>query len=112
MLRRSLNNFVGGWFIGAFEPSVLQTDGFEVAVKRYSAGDQEPVHYQRTATEVTVVVSGRCRLGSETLGPDDLIVLPPLESADFEALEDVVLVAVKFPSIADDKVLGEPHAHR
>jgi len=47
-----------GWLIGDFEPSVLRTEGFEVAVKYYKAGDQEENHYHKTAREITVVISG------------------------------------------------------
>ncbi len=101
--------FVGGWFLGAFSPSLLYTNDFEVCVKRYLKGDVEPVHYQLTATEFTYVISGLCRIGNAELGADDIIEIPPMVSADFEALSDVVLVAVKTPSQSDDKRLGTPN---
>ncbi len=97
---------MGGWFLGAFRPSLLHTDEFEVCIKRYLKGDVEPVHHQLTATEFTYVISGRCRIGDVELVADDIIEIPPLVSADFEALTDVVLVAVKTPSKPDDKRLG------
>lgn len=109
MRRNTLNDFIGGWFIGSFTPTLFRTDQFEVAVKRYAAGDREANHHQRIATEVTVVVSGRCRLGPWILEPNDVVTIEPLEAADFEALDDVVLIAVKYPSLPDDKVLGDPH---
>ena len=97
---------MGGWFLGAFSPSLLHTNDFEVCVKRYRKGDVEPVHYQLTATEFTYVISGLCRIGNVELEADDIIEIPPLASADFEALSDVVLVAVKTPSQPDDKRFG------
>jgi len=104
----NLSDYVGGWFIGDFSPSLIRTDKFEVAVKRFRAGDTEPMHYQLTAIEITVVVSGRCRIGSRILSESDIVEIGPFESVGFEALTDVILVAVKTPSLPDDKVLGSP----
>ena len=39
MEKHNLNEMIGGWFIGNFEPSLLKTDNVEVAVKNYNAGD-------------------------------------------------------------------------
>lgn len=104
----SLKDFVGGWFIGDFEPTLYRNSHFEVSVKRYQVGSSEPTHFQLLSTEYTVVVSGRCRLGDVEFGPDDIIRIPPLEAAGFEALTDVVLVAIKTPSAPSDKVVGVP----
>lgn len=108
MNKSHVNDYWGGWFIGNFEPSLLATGAFEVGYKRYSPGDTEPVHYQLTATEYTLVVSGRCRLGGVELGPGDIMEIGPNEPAGFEALEDVILVAIKTPSIPSDKRVGTP----
>ena len=108
MERRNVVGYVGGWFIGDFVPTMLATRDFEVCIKRYSTGDREPLHFQLLATEFTLVISGRCRIGAYMLGPDDVLRIDPLEAADFEALTDVVLVAIKTPSISSDKRLGEP----
>lgn len=107
MKRVNISDFTGGWFIGDFEPTLLKTTSFEVAVKSFSPGDTEPLHYQLTSTEYTVVVSGRCRLGGFVLEQGDVLEIPPNESAAFEALDHVVLVAIKTPSLPDDKRLGD-----
>lgn len=101
-----LNDFVGGWFIGNFTPTMSGTEDFEVCLKRYKSGDREPVHYQLSATEFTLVVEGKVRMGGLYLERDDILEIPPLVAADFEALTDAVVVAVKTPSLPSDKVLG------
>ena len=108
MRKARLDEFSGGWFIGNFEPTLVGTTDFEVCLKRYKRGVREPEHFQRVSTEVTLVIEGLCRIGTEVLCGNDIIEIAPNESADFEALEDVVLVAVKFPSLPSDKVLGSP----
>ena len=30
----NLNNFIKGWVIGSFDPSLFQTDDFEISIKR------------------------------------------------------------------------------
>jgi hypothetical protein len=64
------------------------------------------MHYQLTAVEVTVVITGRCRIGMEVLEEGDILEILPYEMADFEALTDVTLVAIKAPSLPADKVVS------
>lgn len=105
MRRASLEDMIGGWFVGDFAPTVLATRDVEVAIKRYAVGDREASHHHRVATEVTVLVAGQARIGGEPLSAGDIIVLDPGESSDFEALTDVTVVTVKHPGARDDKYL-------
>lgn len=103
MRRFELREFTGGWVIGNFAPSITRSQDFEFGVKYFAKGDREPQHFQAVAQEVTVVVSGRVRVGGLMLSAGDICQIPPGESADFEALENCALAVVKFPSIPDDK---------
>ena len=106
MEKARLKDFPGGWIVGHFSPSVLRSDDVEVAIKFYKAGETEPEHFQETATEITVVLKGRCMLNGELLAAGDLLSVPPAISGSFEALTDVQIVAIKSPSLAGDKILG------
>lgn len=105
MKKFKLEKFKGGWFIGNFEPTLVKTEGFEVAVKHYKKGDKERAHVHKLADEFTVVVSGKCRLNGEILGPSDIALIRKGEAMteDFEALEDTVNTVVKIPSVIGDK---------
>lgn len=98
-----LNSYSGGWFIGDFDPSVLRTPDFEVAVKSYRAGTTEPLHHHRIATEYTVVISGAAIINNSTISAGQIIEIMPFESATFRAIEDTVTVVVKKPSAPTDK---------
>jgi hypothetical protein len=98
-----LEHFRGGWFIGDFTPTLFATPHAEVAVKHHRAGDREAWHEHRVATELTVVVSGRVRMGEVTAEAGTVVVLEPGSGTDFEALTDAVTVAVKLPSVPGDK---------
>ena len=102
----NIDDMLGGWFIGNFEPSIYVTDNFEVGYKIYSTGDTEPNHFQNIATEITLIISGTARIGDQIVNPGSLVIIPPKEKADFEAITDVSLIAVKFPSIPSDKVIS------
>jgi quercetin dioxygenase-like cupin family protein len=102
----SIDEFTKGWFVGDFSPAILITKEFEIAVKWFKAGDREPLHKQIIATEITVVIDGKIRLGGETFVKGDVITIPPGEFAEFESVTDSALVCVKTPSLPNDKVLG------
>ncbi|MBL4900976.1 MAG: cupin domain-containing protein [Colwellia sp.] len=102
-----LDNMIKGWFIGAFEPTLINTNDVEVAVKEYKYGDSEGLHYHKIATEITVIVSGKVKMNNVIYNKGDIIVIEPNEATDFEALEDTICTVVKYPGASDDKYLGE-----
>ena len=108
MNRYDLKEFENGWIIGNFSPSILRNENFEIAIKRYHPGDTEVRHYQRIATEVTFVVSGKIRMNDEIIEENQIIELLSLEEFDFEALEKSVVVCIKYPSIPNDKIISIP----
>ncbi len=105
MDKLNLKDFVGGWFVGDFEPSLFKNQCVEVGVKFFKSGDVEPSHKQLIATEITVISEGSVRIGKLVLKKGDTLIIYPGEYADFEALTDGSLTCLKFPSIPSDKVL-------
>jgi len=105
MKKHNLDDMVGGWFIGHFEPTILKTDDFEVAVKIYKKGDYEENHFHKIATEYTLIMDGEVIMSGENYSSGDIVVIKPNESTDFRALTDVKTVVVKTPSVANDKYL-------
>lgn len=100
-----LDNFVGGWFVGAFDPSILHTSDVEVAVKTYKKGDYEASHHHKIATELTVVVSGSVKMNGNVYEAGVILEIPPGESTDFNAITDAMTVVVKYPGASNDKYL-------
>lgn len=102
-----LENFIKGWFVGNFEPSLIKTNDVEVAVKSYKAGNSEARHYHKIATEITVVISGKIEMNGVCYGRGDIITLEPNDATDFRAVTDAVNVVVKIPGANNDKYLVE-----
>ncbi len=103
-----LSKMTKGWFVGNFSPTALVTNAVEVAVKKYRAGDYEPAHHHKIATEITVIVEGRVQMNGIEYGPDSILVIEPSTPTDFLALTDVVTTVVKLPGANDDKYSGAP----
>ncbi|MCK9283725.1 MAG: hypothetical protein M0P39_05520 [Rhodocyclaceae bacterium] len=103
----NLKDMVKGWFVGNFDPTLFRTNDVEVAIKRYTSESHEERHHHKIATEITAIVFGRVRMNGKEYRADDIVVIPPGEATDFEALEDTVTVVVKLPGANNDKYLGE-----
>lgn len=58
-----LHEMKRGWFVGGFAPTALSTEACEVAVKQYMAADREPLRKHQVATEITMILHGRVRMG-------------------------------------------------
>ena len=102
-----LSDFTKGWVIGDFLPTISKNSNFELAVKNYSEGEFEPKHYQKIATEITIVIEGEIFLGGEKFTSGDIIEIPPMEAAEFRSITSSTLVCLKYPSIPNDKVLSD-----
>lgn len=103
MEKTQLSKFIRGWVVGGFEPSLYKTLDVEFAVQKFSKGDFESSHYHKIATEITVIVSGKARMNGTVVVSDDVVVIRPGESTDFEAIEDTVTAVVKVPGALNDK---------
>lgn len=102
-----LKNFVRGWFVGGFEPTLYKTTDVEVAVQHFEAGDYEAAHCHKIATEITVIVSGLAKMNGKLIKSGSVVKIEPGEYTDFLAIEDTVTTVVKVPGALNDKYLKE-----
>ena len=102
-----IEDFVRGWFVGNFEPTLIQTNDVEVAYKTYKAGDREDKHYHKIATEISIVTKGVVMMNGKEYRKGDIIVMEPNDVADFSVIEDAENIVVKIPSVNNDKYIIE-----
>jgi hypothetical protein len=105
-----LDDMRGGWFVGAFSPTVLRTAAAEVAVKHYPAGTHEQRHFHKIATEVTVIVAGEVEMEGVRYRTGDIIVMEPGEATDFRTITEATTAVVKMPGVLHDKYVCEEGA--
>lgn len=101
----SLNTMKMGWCVGLFVPNLLERDNIEVAIKKYRQGDKDQKHHHKLATEYTIVVSGKIRMNGIEFFEDDIIIVEPGESVEFEAVTDAKTCCIKSVSVKGDKYL-------
>jgi hypothetical protein len=104
MDKRKIKDFTRGWFIGAFESSLLDTKEFEVGLIPCSKGIHEK-HYHKIATEINVLVRGKLKINNEVINEGDIYIIYPNESTEQEFLVDSIVLCVKTPAIPNDKYL-------
>lgn len=92
-----------GWFIGDFEPSVMQTKDFAVGWKTFEKGQNVEPYFHVLAPEANVIVRGRLLANDEELTVGDIFLVHPKEVCKLEFLEDTDLVVVKWPSVPGDE---------
>lgn len=105
MTVNKLSEFIKGWVVGNFEPSLFQTDEFEVAVKNYKAGDYEESHFHNIATEWTIICKGKVEMNGKEFIEGDVITIQPGEATDFKVIEDTITTVIKIPCVSGDKYL-------
>lgn len=98
-----LENYTRGWIIGNFSPSLIKTDGVEVAILQHPKGVDIPIHYHKLSEEYNVLVSGSMVVQGTMLVPGDVFVIEINEWCHCDVLEDSVVVCVKMPSVIGDK---------
>jgi len=100
-----MENFVGGWFMGDFEPTLLKTKDFEVCYKEHKKGEHWDTHYHKIGTEYNYLTEGKMLLQGKELNSGDLFIIEPYEVADPIFLEDCKVVIIKTPSSPKDKYI-------
>lgn len=98
-----IRDFIGGWFVGNFEPSLYKTIDVEIGIKYYKSGDCERYHHHKIATEFTAIISGKVLMDGKTFEAGEIIIIKPNISTNFEAITDTVTVVVKIPGANNDK---------
>ncbi len=101
-----LENFVNGWIIGDFEPSILKNTGVELAVMNKKKGiGKNDFHYHENCIEVNVLVKGKMIINDKIILENDVFVIHQNVPSIYEYLEDCTIVVFKNKPSNNDKVI-------
>lgn len=98
-----ITDYLRGWFIGNFDPSLLKTPDFEVGLLTHKKDENWPSHYHKKSVEYNVLVTGKMIIQGKELNSGDVFILDKDEISDPIFLEDCTVVCVKVPSVPFDK---------
>ena len=100
-----IEDMIGGWFVGNFEPSAYKSKDVEVSYKTHLKDEDWGIHYHEYVTEVNLLVRGSMIIQGKKLTSGDIFVMKPYEIADPKFIEDCEIVCVKMPGITGDKIV-------
>jgi len=98
-----IDNMIGGWFVGNFEPCAYKSKDFEVCYKVHEKDEKWPVHFHKLASEINYLIKGKMTIQDTLLQKGDVFVLEPYEIADPVFHERCELIVVKTASDKNDK---------
>jgi len=67
MIIDDIKNMFRGWFIGDFEPSILKSKDFEVAILFHPKGEKWPKHFHKESVEINVLITGKMIINGELI---------------------------------------------
>ena len=97
------NDFVGGWLVGDFAPSLIRRDGVEVGLKYLTKGFVDAAHFHKNSTEFNLIVYGKVQTGSKVYSKGDFMNFGPGEVSQVECLEDAAILVIRDGSGVGDK---------
>ncbi|MFH1661751.1 MAG: hypothetical protein ABIA02_01485 [Candidatus Falkowbacteria bacterium] len=100
-----LENFIRGWFVGNFEPTIIKNENCEVAIQNYKKGDKEQAHMHKQANEITAIGEGVFKMSGKIIKKGDIVLIEKGEATDFECIEDGHTIVYKDKSVKGDKYL-------
>lgn len=99
----NIKNFINGWFIGDFDPSILKTKDFEIGIKFFKKNQKPDVHFHKIATEYNYIIKGEVIINNKKLKEKDMFILYPNEIVNAKFLKNCQFLVIKVPSIKGDK---------
>jgi mannose-6-phosphate isomerase-like protein (cupin superfamily) len=101
--RFQLDDFVRGWFVGNFEPSIVKTDKYEIGLLTHNKGEKWDFHYHKLADEINFLVEGRMRINERLIEKGSLFVIQKNQLTCPDFLENCKILCIKVPSVPTDK---------
>jgi hypothetical protein len=99
-----LENYVRGWLIGNFEPSIIKVKDFEICITQHLSGELSDPHYHTESIEINVVSSGEIEVNGRLLSKGGIFIYEAFEISDVKFITDTSLVVIRLPSSPFDKV--------
>ena len=100
----NINDFKAGWFIGNFEPTVLKTSDFEIALKIHKRNEKIPPHRHNYTTEYNLLTDGKMEVNGFQIEEGSIFIFEKSEVCNVKILSEIAkIVCIKVPSNPKDK---------
>lgn len=101
----TIDDYIRGWLIGDFIPSIVRTSAYEVGISRHKKGEHWGFHYHHELDEYNILLSGKMYINNRLLESGDYFMIPKDIIACPKFVEDCTIVCLKSPSKPKDKII-------
>ena len=102
-----LRDFVGGWLVGSFSPSLFSRDDIEVGVKILTKGFVDEAHYHKESNEYNVLLKGSLMQNGVVIEEGSILLFRSGEIAKVSAITDALILVIRDGSGVGDKYFLE-----
>lgn len=99
----NLKDFVRGWIIGDFEPSIIRRKDIEIGLLSHKKDEIWPYHIHNETEEINVLISGLMKVNERIIRPNEIFIFPKGVLSCPIFLEDCKVLCIKHPSNPNDK---------
>lgn len=99
------HQYVRGWLVGDFTPSIQRETDYEVAYLSHNKGERWGYHYHKKAKEVNILISGKMLLNNIEICSGEMFIIDNNVIACPIFLEDCKVLCIKLPSVPGDKYI-------
>lgn len=100
---KKISDFVGGWVVGDFEPTLHKTNDVEVSVKYIPKDTIGDGHYHKLGDEFTIILEGQAEDNGRIYNKGDIILLKKMQRNYTKFLQDSMILSIKTISQKGDK---------
>lgn len=99
------NDYIRGWLIGNFIPSIEKTIDYEVGYLQHSKSSFWNFHFHKISTEINILVKGKMIINNIIYEKDDIFIINNNVISCPIFIDDCELICIKIPSVPNDKYL-------
>ncbi len=100
-----INNYIRGWLIGDFEPNIIKTKDYEIALLTHKKNEMWKYHYHMEADEINILIKGSMIINNIKINQGHIFIIKKNIIACPIFLEDCKILCVKIPSRPKDKYI-------
>lgn len=101
----NINEYIRGWLIGNFEPSVKKEELFEIGLLQHKKMEKWPFHYHKKSTEINILIEGKMIINNIEINSGNIFIFNKNIIACPIFLEDCKIICIKIPSVIGDKYI-------
>lgn len=99
----NIKNFIKGWIVGDFNPSLIKTKEIEIGILDLKSGECGDGHFHKRHTEYNIIIKGKAKIKDKIYLDGDIFIYNSFEKSNVEYLCDTKLLVIKTPATKNDK---------